>query len=154
VRRAIAHAKNGDWPTSKAMDGVTLDYDARHRRRYRLRTNGGEDVLLDLAEAVAMADGDGLRLDDNYWLSVQAGQENLIEITADNFKHLARVAWHLGNRHLPAAISADRILIRPDHVIESMVVGLDASIHPVTEPFQPEYGAYHEHRHSPSSSTS
>jgi len=136
------------------MDGVTLDYDARHRRRYRLRTNGGEDVLLDLAEAVAMADGDGLRLDDNHWLSVQAGQENLIEITADNFKHLARVAWHLGNRHLPAAISADRILIRPDHVIESMVVGLDASIHPVTEPFQPEYGAYHEHRHSPSSSTS
>ena len=154
MRRAIAHAKNGDWPTSKAMDGVTLDYDARHRRRYRLRTNGGEDVLLDLAEAVAMADGDGLRLDDNYWLSVQAGQENLIEITADNFKHLARVAWHLGNRHLPAAISADRILIRPDHVIESMVIGLDGSIHPVTEPFQPEYGAYHEHRHSPSSSTS
>ena len=126
------------------MDGVTLDYDARHRRRYRLRTNGGEDVLLDLAEAVAMADGDGLRLDDNHWLSVQA----------DNFEHLARVAWHLGNRHLPAAISADRILIRPDHVIESMVIGLDASIHPVTEPFQPEYGAYHEHRHSPSSSTS
>ena len=136
------------------MDGVTLDYDARHRRRYRLRTNGGEDVLLDLAEAVAMADGDGLRLDDNYWLSVQAGQENLIEITADNFEHLTRIAWHLGNRHLPAAISADRILIRPDHVIESMVIGLDASIHPVTEPFQPEYGAYHEHRHSPSSSTS
>jgi len=154
VRRAIAHAKNGDWPTSKAMDGVTLDYDARHRRRYRLRTNGGEDVLLDLAEAVAMADGDGLRLDDNHWLSVQAGQENLIEITADNFEHLTRIAWHLGNRHLPAAISADRILIRPDHVIESMVIGLDGSIHPVTEPFQPEYGAYHEHRHSPSSSTS
>ena len=136
------------------MDGVTLDYDARHRRRYRLRTNGGEDVLLDLAEAVAMADGDGLRLDDNHWLSVQAGQENLIEITADNFEHLTRIAWHMGNRHLPAAISADRILIRPDHVIESMVIGLDASIHPVTEPFQPEYGAYHEHRHSPSSSTS
>ena len=154
MRRAIAHAKNGDWPTSKAMDGVTLDYDARHRRRYRLRTNGGEDVLLDLAEAVAMADGDGLRLDDNHWLSVQAGQENLIETTADNFEHLTRVAWHLGNRHLPAAISANRILIRPDHVIESMVIGLDASIHPVTEPFQPEYGAYHEHRHSPSSSTS
>ena len=154
MRRAIAHAKNGDWPTSKAMDGVTLDYDARHRRRYRLRTNGGEDVLLDLAEAVAMADGDGLRLDDNHWLSVQAGQENLIEITAENFEHLTRIAWHLGNRHLPAAISADRILIRPDHVIESMVIGLDGSIHPVTEPFQPEYGAYHEHRHSPSSSTS
>ena len=154
MRRAIAHAKNGDWPTSKAMDGVTLDYDARHRRRYRLRTNGGEDVLLDLAEAVAMADGDGLRLDDNHWLSVQAGQENLIEITADNFEHLTLIAWHLANRHLPAAISADRILIRPDHVIESMVIGLDASIHPVTEPFQPEYGAYHEHRHSPSSSTS
>ena len=154
MRRAISHAKNGEWPISKAVDGVTLDYEARHRRRYRLRTHEGEDVLLDLAEAVAMADGDGLRLEDNSWLAVKAGQEDLIEITTDNPQHLARVAWHLGNRHLPAAINANRILIRPDHVIESMVVGLDARTRHVTEAFQPEHGAYHEHRNTPLSSAS
>ena len=151
MRRAITHARHGDWPASKAIDSVTLDFDARHRRRYRFQTDGGTEVLLDLRSAVSIADGDGLQLEDNYWLYVQAGDEALTEITASNSGHLARVAWHLGNRHLPAAISADRILIRPDHVIESMVIGLHAKIRPVTEPFQPEHGAYHEHPHSSSS---
>ena len=113
-------------------------------------------VLLSVPSAVA-AQGPGTENAEWTFLGGDAWHTRYTpatEITADNFEHLTRVAWHLGNRHLPAAISADRILIRPDHVIESMVIGLDASIHPVTEPFQPEYGAYHEHRHSPSSSTS
>ena len=148
MRRAIAHARNGDWPASKAIDSVTLDFDARHRRRYRLQTDGGTEVLLDLDSAVSIADGDGLQLEDNYWLYVQAGDEALTEITTNDFGHLARVAWHLGNRHLPAAISADRILIRPDHVIESMLIGLHAKVRPVNEPFQPEHGAYHNYPHS------
>ena len=154
MRRAIAHARSGNWPANKAIDCVTLDFDARHRRRYRLHTDGGVEVLLDLPAAVSIADGDGLQLEDSHWLYVQAGDETLTEITASDFEHLARVAWHLGNRHLPAAISSDRILIRPDHVIESMVVGLHAKIRPVTEPFQPEHGAYHDHLHSSLGSTS
>ena len=51
MRRAIAHARNGDWPASRAIDSVTLDFDARHRRRYRLQTDGGTEVLLDLPAA-------------------------------------------------------------------------------------------------------
>ena len=145
MKRAIKHAVVGGWPTAKEADQVILDYDDRHRRRIRLRTSFGEEILLDLKTAIAMADGDGLQLNDSRWLRVTAKPENLVQITAENAKHLTRIAWHLGNRHLPAAISKGRILIRPDHVIEDMLLKLHATTETVTEPFQPEFGAYHKH---------
>ena len=45
----------------------------------------------------------------------------LIEIRGADPLHLVRIAWHLGNRHLPTQIDADRILIRDDHVIVDML---------------------------------
>ena len=61
---------------------------------------------------------------------------------------LPRIAWHLGNRHCPAEIHSDRIYIRRDHVIEAMLAGLGATVTPVTRPFDPERGAYHDHGHA------
>ena len=68
---ASIHRPAGKWPQEKAAGSVTLDFDARHRRRIRLTGDQGEDVLLDLPLAVAMADGDGLQLEDGRWLRVQ-----------------------------------------------------------------------------------
>src|SRR5512146_1302189 len=67
---ASIHRSAGQWPEEKAAGSITLDFDARHRRRIRLTADQGEDVLLDLPEAVAMADGDGLQLEDGRWLKV------------------------------------------------------------------------------------
>jgi urease accessory protein len=147
MRRATTHFKAGHWPVVAAVDAVTLDFDARHRRRFRLNSDGGDAVLLDLPKAVAMADGDGLRLDDGSWIAVRAAVEELAEITCDDQMHLVRVAWHLGNRHLPTQIDGMRLLIRPDHVIEDMARGLGAVVRHVRAPFQPEGGAYGEHSH-------
>ena len=58
---ASIHRSAGYWPIEEAAGGFTLDFDARHRRRIRLTTDQGEEVLLDLPKAVAMADGDGLQ---------------------------------------------------------------------------------------------
>ena len=63
----------------------------------------------------------------------------------DNALALARVAWHLGNRHTPAQIEEGRILIQPDHVLAEMVEGLGAHVHRVKRPFEPEGGAYGGH---------
>ena len=101
--------------------------------------------MLDLPEAVALADGDGLELADGGWIEVRAAPEDLVEVTCRG--GLARVAWHLGNRHCPADIRADRILIRTDRVIEDMLLGLGASVTPVRAPFDPERGAYGRHGH-------
>lgn len=147
MQRAIAHSPAGQWRADAARDGVTLDYDTRHRRRLRLKTDGGLPVLLDLPRAVAMADGDGLRLDDGDWLRVQAAVENVLEISADSRHALMRIVWHLGNRHVPTEIFSDAVYIRPDHVLEGMVTGLGATVRHLQAPFQPEGGAYAGHGH-------
>src|ERR1700745_3441995 len=115
---ASIHRPAGHWPKEKGAGSVTLDFDARHRRRIRLTTDQGEDVLLDLPKAVAMANGDGLQLDDGRLLKVQAAAELIVEVRRKDPNQLMRLAWHLGNRHLPTEIQNQVLRIRPDHVIE------------------------------------
>jgi len=148
MHRASIYLPAGQWPQEKAAGSLTLDFDARHRRRFRLTADQGDDILLDLPQAIAMADGDGLQLDDGRWLKVQAAPEDLVEIRHDDSLEFVRLAWHLGNRHLPTEIRDHVLLIRPDHVIEDMLRGFGAVLQTVQAAFQPEGGAYgHGHRH-------
>jgi urease accessory protein len=142
VHRALVHRRTGHWPVGEASGSLTLDFVARHRRRVRLTADDGEAVLLELPEAVAMADGDGLRLDDGRWLRVQAAPEPIVEVSHPSPHQLARLAWHLGNRHLPTEIGERVLRLRPDHVIEDMLRGLGAELRHLEAPFQPEGGAY------------
>lgn len=147
--RATAAHPAGHWPATEARDTVLLDFDERHRRRRRYTGQGGFDFLLDLPEATVLRDGDGLALEDGGWVAVRAAPEALVEITAATPERLARLAWHLGNRHLPTRIEGARLLIRDDHVIVAMLLGLGATLRQVREPFDPEGGAYGEHNRQP-----
>ena len=144
--RATKVFPSGEW-SHVATDIVVLDFDHRHRRRLRMQGEGGLDFLLDLPEAVAIRNGDGLLLEDGRIVSVKASDEPLVEVRAADPLHLVRLAWHLGNRHLPVQIEADRLLIREDHVIEAMLVSLGAAVTHVEAPFDPEGGAYGGHSH-------
>lgn len=152
--RAVEHHPAASWPADSAADSLTLDYDNRHRRRISLTTDNGARVLLDLPKAVAMAHGDGLLLEDGRWLAVRAAPEALVEIRVASTTHLARIAWHIGNRHCPAQIIDGAIRIRPDHVMEAMILGQGGMLTQLEAPFQPEGGAYgggaqgHSHGHS------
>lgn len=128
--------RRGSW--DGAHDLVVLDYDARLLRRKRLETVHGEGFLVDLAETTGLDHGDALRLDDGRLIEVIAAEEPLLVVTGD----LARLAWHIGNRHTPCQIEADRLLIRQDHVLEAMLRQLGAGIDRASEPFVPEGGAY------------
>lgn len=153
MQRATRMAGRGHWPVADAVATVVLDYEARHRRRIRLVCDDETPVLLDLEKATALRDGDGLALEDGGWVAVQAADEDLAEVTCASAHDLHRISWHLGNRHCPAAIDAERILIRRDHVIEEMLRGIGATVIPVMAPFDPERGAYddenqvHGHHH-------
>jgi len=138
------------------VDTITLDRQSRYRRRLVLKTDAGHELMLDLAEATYLADGDGLLVQDGGVVLVKAAAEELMEIRAADALALARIAWHLGNRHTPAQIAPDAILIQPDHVLAEMVEGLGARVHRVKKPFEPEGGAYggqgplhtsHHHHH-------
>ena len=151
---ASIHRPAGHWPKERATGSVTLDFDGRHRRRIRLTTDQGEDVLLDLPKAVAMADGDALELEDGRLLKVVAAAEAVVEVRHKEPNQLMRLAWHLGNRHLPTEIRDQVLRIRPDHVIEEMLHRFGAELVMANTPFQPEGGAYsgdghhHDHGHS------
>jgi urease accessory protein len=144
---ASIHRPAGHWPQEKAAGALTVDFDARHRRRIRLTTDQGEDVLLDLPKAVAMADGDGLQLEDGRWLKVQAAAELIVEIRHKDPGQLMRLAWRLGNRHVPSEVRNQVLRIRTDNVVENMLHGFGADLVKLQAPFQPEGGAYSGNSH-------
>jgi len=139
-----------------AFEGVTnhvctLDYEARFIRRKRLVTDDGLAFLLDLEKTTSLNAGDALVLADRFRVRSQAAPEPLFPVTGN----LVQLAWHIGNRHTPCQIEADRLLIQQDKVIGHMLEHLGATVTATTEPFTPEGGAYghgrthsHEHGHT------
>ena len=145
ARRLLYHAPGA------VADTVLLDYDARLMRRKRLVGEDGLAFLVDLAEVTNLDDRWGFLLEDGRAVAVKAAPEALVEVRGN----LARLAWHIGNRHTPCQIGADHLTIRRDHVIEAMLTRLGGALTPVTGPFRPEGGAYgtgrtmgHDHGHS------
>ncbi len=141
--RAIQVKGQHRW-TEAPADTVVLDFDERHRRRMAMTGTRGLAFLLDLENAVALRGGDALVLEDGRLVEVVAAAESLVEIKGADPHHLIRVAWHLGNRHLPTQIMPKALRIRRDHVIEAMVKGLGARVIEIEAPFDPEGGAYAE----------
>ncbi|MCB1423087.1 MAG: urease accessory protein UreE [Nitratireductor sp.] len=132
-------------------DTITLDETARHRRRVKLVSDGGIEFLLDLPQARLLRHGEGLVLEDGRVIEVCAKPEKLMDVRGRDGQHLLALAWQIGNRHLAAQIEEDRILIRHDHVIRDMLIGLGATVSDIEAPFDPEGGAYgdthHTHHH-------
>jgi urease accessory protein len=140
--------------TQAPADTVVLDFDDRHRRRMAMTGTRGLTFLLDLENAVVLRGGDALVLEDSRLIEVVAAPEPLAEIRGSDPQHLVRLAWHLGNRHLPTQVTARGLRIRRDHVIEAMVKGLGARVVEIEAPFDPEGGAYAGggHAHAPQGS--
>ncbi|TNC65970.1 urease accessory protein UreE [Rubellimicrobium roseum] len=145
--RATAVRRAHDGPVD---DRVTLAYEDRLIRRKRIVTDGGLALLVDLPATTGLDDGDALEVEDGRWIAVRAAVEPLLEVRGD----LARLAWHIGNRHAPARIEPDRLLVRRDRVMARMLEGLGATLREIDGPFVPEGGAYGEgrvlgHSHGP-----
>lgn len=129
------------------IDIIVLPHDQRHVRRKLLHMQHDDVVMLDLREPVQLAHGDLLLTESGEVIEVIAAEELLYEVAPKDRLHLVELAWHLGNRHLPAQIEEERILILRDHVIRDMLIGLGASVREVSEPFHPLRGAYHAAGH-------
>ena len=147
MRRAHEVRPAGAWNEASAIDSIALDAHERHRRRIVLTAERGTAFLLDLPRTAALRDGDGLVLDDGGIVRVAGRPEPLLDIRAENPEQLARLAWHIGNRHVEVQIAGDALRIRRDHVIEAMLRGLGARVTPIEAPFAPERGAYAHHDH-------
>lgn len=142
--RAVGYVPPGK--SGIAFDLAVLMHDERRVRRRSITLVHGDSVLVDFPEPVTLEHGSALKLEDGRFVEIIAAEEQLYEVRGRDRIHLMRLCWHLGNRHLKTQIEDDRVLILRDHVIRDMLRGLGASVTDVTEPFQPEEGAYsHSH---------
>ena len=128
---------------------ITLDFEARFLRRKRMTTDCGIAFMVDLAETVSLDAGDAFLVDDGRQIIIQAAAEPVMEI---RHKDLAKIAWHIGNRHTPCEIRQDCLVIRRDHVLEDLLIRLGTTLVKTDAPFNPEGGAYgvgrtHGHAH-------
>jgi urease accessory protein len=143
VKRGFAIRRAGLWDPATALDRVVLDAGDRHRRRIVLKAERGMDFMLDLDEAVALRDGDGIVLDDGAIVLVTGETEPLLELAAQTPRQFVCLAWHLGNRHTDVQIVGDRLRMRHDHVLKDMAIGLGATVAEVDAPFDAEGGSTH-----------
>jgi urease accessory protein len=133
------------WPPAAVIDQVVLDHEGRHRRRILLHGLHGTEFLLDLADVPDMREGDGILLSTGKIVLVNAADEPLMEVRCADPLKLARIAWHIGNRHLAAEIAPGHIRLRADHVIAGMIAALGGAVRYLNAPFNPEGGAYAGH---------
>ena len=139
-----------EWSGEAAT--CSLSYEDRFFRRRKLTVAEGWSFVADFEHTQSLGDGDALVLEDGRLVRISAAAEELYAVAGSD---LARLAWHIGNRHTPCQIEAGRLLIQRDKVIGHMLEHLGARLEEVSEPFTPEGGAYghgrthaHEHGHT------
>jgi len=124
------------------MERLELPFEMRQKSRLRAKLASGEEIRLMLERGTVMRGGDVVRTTDGRQVEIVAAKEKLLHIESDQ---LARIAYHLGNRHVPVQVGRDFLRIEADHVLEEMARQLGARVSHVEAPFEPEAGAYHRH---------
>ncbi|MEZ7865220.1 MAG: urease accessory protein UreE [Rhodospirillales bacterium] len=143
MRKVFKRLNKTAWSESDKVGTVTLPFDDRHRRRIRMTDDAGEPFMLELSEAEHLHDGDGLELENGFIIEIQSAIEAVLDIECQDTEHAARVAWHIGNRHIPLQVLKNgHLRIGADHVLAEMLKGLGAKVMDVQSEFSPESGAY------------
>jgi urease accessory protein len=136
-------------PAARPVDKVLeLAFEQRERSRFRAALLSGEEIGVDLPPGTLLRHGDRLLLADGRIVAIEAASERLLEVHAHDAIALARIAYHIGNRHVPVQIGDGFVRLLPDHVLQAMIERLGGHVHEVSVGFQPESGAYgHSHVH-------
>ena len=121
---------------------LTLPFEQRQRSRLRVTLSSGDEAALLLARGSVLRGGDGLLLSDGRAVRVEAALESVSTVRSIDPQKLARVAYHLGNRHVPVEIGAGFVRYLHDHVLDGMVRTLGLEVVAERVAFEPEAGAY------------
>ena len=149
-----------NFDPARVIDSVILDQTQRRAPGGQRVSVKGLRFALEFAAPTHLRMGDALELEDGRLIEVVAEAEPLIEVRAVDATALARIAFNLGDRHVPVQLFSNRIRLRRDHALESLVVSLGGKCAKIEAPFDPEGGAYvqpahthshdhHSHAHSP-----
>ena len=120
---------------------LRLPFDARSRSRLRARLDDGREVAVVLPRGTVLRHGTVIA-GGELRVRVEAADEDVLEVRAGSELGLLRAAYHLGNRHVPVQVLADRLVLGYDPVLADMLAGLGATLRRTWAPFEPEGGAY------------
>ena len=134
-------------PQEKFHAELVLPFELRQKSRLRTQTTTGEEAGLFLPRGGVLRDGDFLEAEDGRVIRVTAKPEKVLQIGCADPVQLARIAYHLGNRHVALQIGSGWLRIANDYVLRQMVEGLGAVVVLTDAPFEPECGAYGGHHH-------
>ena len=134
-------------PGDKFDAELVLPFELRQKSRLRTQTTKGEETGLFLQRGAILRDGDFLEAEDGRVVRVTAKLEKVLQIGCPDPVQLARIAYHLGNRHVALQIGAGWLRIANDYVLRQMVEGLGAVVVLTEAAFEPEPGAYGGHHH-------
>ena len=135
-------------PRARVDEILELPFERREKSRFRAVMLSGETIGVSMPPGTLLRHGTRLKLDDGRVVAVEAELETLLEVRAADAQELARIAYHVGNRHVPLQIGEACLWLLPDHVLRAMVVGLGGQVVEVQAAFEPESGAYgHSHVH-------
>jgi len=126
---------------------LVLPFELRQKTRLRTQTTVGEEAGLFLPRGSSLRDGDFLEAQDGRIVRVRAKPEQVLQIGCADAVQLARIAYHLGNRHVPVQVGSNWLRIANDYVLRQMVEGLGGIAVPMESAFEPEGGAYAGHHH-------
>lgn len=129
-------------PSDHYDEELSLPFEQRQKSRFRACLESGEDVRLFLDRGEILRGGDYLQAEDGRIVKVVAKPEPVLQVTCRTTNELTRMAYHLGNRHVPLQIGNDWLRIGADHVLREMLEGLGATAQEQEAPFEPERGAY------------
>jgi len=129
-------------PRQSWDDELSLAFELRQRSRLRTALASGEELGLFLVRGDVLRGGDFLLAEDGRVVRVIAKPERVLDIVCPDAEALARIAYHLGNRHVPVQVGTRWLRIADDHVLRQMVEGLGATVVARDAPFEPEPGAY------------
>jgi urease accessory protein len=121
---------------------LVLPFELRQKSRLRTTLASGEEVGLFLERGDILRGGDFLLAEDGRVIRVVAKPEPVLDISCGSPEALARIAYHLGNRHVSLQVGTDWLRIADDHVLRQMVEGLGATAVARDAAFEPEAGAY------------
>ena len=126
---------------------LTLPFEKRQKSRLRATLSNGTEVGLVLPRGHLLRGGDCLRAEDSSVICIQAADEDVSTVRHNDPVMIARVSYHLGNRHVALQIGDGWVRYQHDHVLDDMVRGLGLEVVFESSPFEPEGGAYGGHSH-------
>ena len=134
ITKVIGNIGTEEEISGKKTEWIELDWEELSKRILRKETDQGTDVALSLEQQEHHHDhddhhhehqplqyGDILFEDDARRIAVRTKMEPVIVISPKNMTEMGKTAFELGNRHTPALIEENEVIVRADHTLNKLL---------------------------------